>query len=282
MIIDFHTHTFPASIAARTLCSLSRNSGTAYHTDGTSEGLLSSMEKSGIDLSVNLPVATSAKQVNSLNSHIIEGFDELKAKGIISFGAMHPGCENYREELKRLADWGVPGIKLHPAYQNTDLSDIRNMRILDYASELGLTVTIHAGIDIGLYDCNYASVSSILKVVKEVQPAKLVLAHMAGWDCWDEVESDLAGAPVFMDASFSIGPVTLNPQVEQNPYSSIILSDEQFLRIARKHGMSRILFATDSPWQEQGIYIERFRNIGLTDREQDMFFSENAARLLGM
>lgn len=282
MIIDFHTHTFPASIAERTLRSLSRNSGTAYHTDGTAEGLLSSMEKSGIDFSINLPVATSAKQVASLNSHIREDFDHLKAKGIISFGAMHPGCENYREELKELAACGVPGIKLHPAYQGTDISDIGNMRILDCASELGLAVTVHAGVDIGLYDRNYASVSGILKVLKEVEPAKLVLAHMGNWDCWDEVESDLAGAPVFMDASFSVGPVTLNPEVEQNPYSSVVLPDEQFLRIARKHGISRILFATDSPWQEQSIYVERFRSIGLTEQEQEMFFFGNAARLLGM
>lgn len=282
MSIDFHTHTFPPSIAAKTLEALSRSSGTAYHTDGTSDGLAESMNRAGISYSVNLPVATSDKQVSSLNSHIICDFEKSKKRRIIPFGAMHPYFDDYRRELKRIAAAGLPGIKLHPAYQQTPINHIRNMRIIYHASELGLIVTVHAGLDIGLYEENLAGVMQILEVLKEVAPKKLVLAHMGGWNCWDQVELYLAGAPVFLDSSFSIGPVTLNKAVEQNPYSSVVMPDEQFLRIARKHGMSRILFATDSPWQDQSIYVKRFKNIGLTEAEQAMFFTENASKLLSL
>ena len=41
------------------------------------------------------------------------------------------------------------GIKIHPAYQNTDIDDIKMMRIIDFASEQGLIILTHAGIDIG-------------------------------------------------------------------------------------------------------------------------------------
>lgn len=44
----------------------------------------------------------------------------------------------------------MKGIKLHPAYQATRFDDIRYLRILDRAGELGLVVLTHAGIDIGI------------------------------------------------------------------------------------------------------------------------------------
>ena len=188
--------------------------------------------------------------------------------------------ENYKEELRRLKQNGIAGIKIHPAYQNVDLDDIRMMRMIECASELGLIVLTHAGIDIGLYHHNYCSVRHILNVIDQVHPPKLVLAHMGGWGCWDEVEQDLAGAPVFLDTAFSIGPITPNPNQTDRPYLEENLSDEDFTRITRKHGMDKILFATDSPWQEQKDYIERVRRTGLTPAEQELIFGENAKKLL--
>lgn len=122
---------------------------------------------------------------------MIQAKEELKKEGILTFGGLHPDMENYREELKKLADAGISGIKLHPAYQAVDVDDIRMERIIDAASELGLIVLIHAGIDIGIYDRNYASVAQILNVIRDVQPEKFVLAHMGGWACWEDVERDL-------------------------------------------------------------------------------------------
>ena len=45
---------------------------------------------------------------------------------------------------------GLKGIKLHPTYQNTYIDDIRYERIIGYAVELGLLVSIHCGRDLGL------------------------------------------------------------------------------------------------------------------------------------
>ena len=53
--------------------------------------------------------------------------------------------DSYKEELLRLKQAGIPGIKLHPAYQNVDLDDIRMMRIIDEASSQGLITLVHAG-----------------------------------------------------------------------------------------------------------------------------------------
>lgn len=280
MIIDFHTHTFPEKIASGVVEKLGRLSHTKHFTQGSVSNLLSSMEAGAITFSVNLPVMTSAGQVEKVNGSLIEQREALYQQGIITFGGMHPDHGDYRRELLRLSQNGIKGIKLHPAYQGVDLDDIRFLRIIDRASELGLIVLTHAGIDIGLPEHNYASVKQILHVIEEVQPEKFVLAHMGGWAGWDQVESDLAGAPVWLDTAFSIGAVTPDPEATEPPYQNSNLSDEAFLRIVRKHGTDRILFATDSPWEDQKDYVERLQGMALTCQEKEQIFSGNAMRLL--
>ena len=281
MIIDFHTHTFPESISEKVMDKLGRLSGIEPGTNGAVSGLAASMKEAGIDYSVNLPVMTSVKQAVSVNEKLIRNREELEKEGILTFGGLHPDMENYREELRKLAEAGVPGIKLHPAYQAVDVDDIRMERIIGAASEFGLIVLIHAGIDIGIYDRNYASVAQILNVIKDVRPEKFVLAHMGGWACWEDVKRDLAGAPVWLDTAFTIGPLTPHHSAKPGPYSRLTMADEDFLSLARRHGTDRILFATDSPWQEQPRYVQRFRELGLSDQEYQDIMGGNALRLLG-
>lgn len=280
MIIDFHVHTFPAEISEKVLMKLSKASHTKYFTNGSRQNLLSSMNDASVTYSVNLPVMTRVDQVEKINHTLISEREKLFEQGIITFGGMHPDYMDYKAELKRLKENGIKGIKIHPAYQNTDLDDTRFLHIIDYASSLGLIVLTHAGIDIGIYGHNYASVSHILHVLDTVHPDKFVLAHMGNWACWKEVEQDLAGADVWFDTAFAVGPVTQDDAKSGTPYIACNLSDEQFVRIVRKHGTDKILFATDSPWEGQKDYIERMERMPLSIQEKKKIFSENAVRLL--
>ncbi len=281
MIIDFHTHIFPDRIAAKTIQKLAAASRTKAFTDGTADELADSMQKAGISYCVNLPVMTSVEQVEKVNSTMIENRAAYLARGILPFGGMHPDYPDYRKELRRLKENGIPGIKLHPAYQAVPIEDIRMKRIIDCAAEEGLIVLTHAGWDIGIPEKNYCTVAGILEVIEELHPPKFVLAHMGGWNGWKEVERDLAGAPVWLDTAFSIGPVTPNPASAKLPPVSENLTDEAFLRLVRKHGADRILFATDCPWSEQADYVSRIEKMGLSENEKAQIFSENALQLLG-
>lgn len=281
MIIDFHTHTFPGKISSKVVRKLGMSAHIRAYTDGSMEGLTASMALAGADYSVNLPVMTSPEQVEKINSSMIQHRESLLSQGIIAFGGMHPDYPDYKKEIRRLRENHIAGIKIHPAYQNINLDDIRMLRIIDCASEEGLITLTHAGMDIGIYDRNYCSVAHILKVIDEVHPEKFVLAHMGNWDCWQEVEQDLAGAPVWLDTAFSIGPIAKNPATDETPYEEMNLTDEDFIRLCRKHGTDHILFATDSPWQDQADYISRIKSMSFTDTEKEHIFSENAVALLG-
>lgn len=281
MIIDFHTHTFPGKISSKVVRKLGMAAHIRAYTDGSMEGLTASMALAGADYSVNLPVMTSPEQVEKINSSMIQDRESLLSQGIIAFGGMHPDYPDYKKEIRRLRENHIAGIKIHPAYQNINLDDIRMLRIIDCASEEGLITLTHAGMDIGIYDRNYCSVAHILKVINEVHPEKFVLAHMGNWDCWQDVEQDLAGAPVWLDTAFSIGPIAKNPATDETPYEEMNLTDEDFIRLCRKHGTDHILFATDSPWQDQADYISRIKSMSFTDTEKEHIFSGNAVALLG-
>lgn len=206
-IIDFHTHTFPDKIAERALAQLSRDSGTIPFTDGTAGALQASMQEAGVDLSVVLPVVTNPEKVAHVNVTAAKQNCTADETGILSFAGIHPAAANYRILLDVVKRLGFKGIKLHPDYYKIPFNDIRTKRVVEYATELDLVVVTHAGTDIGLYPPVYCTVDSIVDVLMDVRPTKLVAAHMGGWNNWDEVADKLAGRNVWVDTAFSIGQI---------------------------------------------------------------------------
>lgn len=268
MIIDFHTHTFPEAIAARTIQKLEAAADTKARTDGTLDGLKRSMKCAGVDYSVVLPVVTRPAQFETINQYAasIHGRD-----GILSFGGIHPDNEDYFDKLSYIRQLGLPGIKLHPDYQGVHISDSRYLELITTAVDLGFIVIIHAGIDVGLPDevhCPPEEAKQMLQYVrthaKHPDDAKIVLAHTGGWKQWDAVEELLVGEPVYFDLAYTFG----------------FISKEQLLRIIRSHGSEHILFATDSPWNDQLEDIHSLLSLGLTEAETNAILGENAAHLL--
>lgn len=280
MVIDFHTHTFPDRMAADVVAKLQQVSGSRAYTDGTVGKLQASMKQASIDYSISLPVMTNVRQVEKLNTLAGQAMEQWEQQRIIPFGGMHPDYPNYKKELRRIHSLGIPGIKIHPAYQGVDLDDIRFLRILDAASENDLIVLTHAGMDIGIPEHNFASVSQIQQVLKEVAPSRLVLAHMGGWMNWKQVKSDLAGAPVWLDTAFSLGKIEPAPETDHRPKESLMMDAASFMELVRAHGKDRILFATDSPWSSQEGYRKQLEAMPFTREEHQAILGENAVSLL--
>lgn len=279
MIIDFHTHTFPEKIAGKALKILSDSSRSVPYTEGTASSRFESMKRAGIELSVNLPVATKAHQVVEINNIAIDSVREDIEEGIIEFGSMHPEFDNIKDELKRISNAGVKGIKIHPAFYQLDICDKRIMNIIYEACSLDLIVLTHAGWDIGFEEANYIPVVSLLCIDKEIHPKKMVLAHMGGWNDWDNVEKYLAGSDYYFDTSFSLGKINKRRDLK-DPMRTYNMEDKDFIRLSRAHGIEKILFGTDSPWSSQKEYVDKIKSLDFTDTEKEMIFSENAKRLL--
>ena len=263
MIIDFHTHMFPEKIASKTIAYLSGIIEQAHpYTDGTYEDLKRVTVESGVDISIALPIVTNPKQFESINLFA----SKYQEGNIISFGSIHPDSEDYKSQLKFIKELGLKGIKFHPDYQEMNFNDIRFKRIVSYASELGLIMVTHAGMDPVSPNKVHCTVPMIREVIDEVQPEKLVLAHMGGHQRWDEVEELIVGKNVYFDTGVVLEKMDLN----------------QCLRMMKNHGTDKILFGTDMPWSGQKEYTEIIRGMDLTKEEKDRIFYKNAMQLLGI
>lgn len=280
MIIDFHTHIFPDTLAPSVIPKLEALSNTCAQTDGTLAGLRTSMQGAGVECSVIQPVASAARQVGSCNKFA----QKVNATypDLLSFGAMHPDFTDYKAELACIKEQGIKGIKLHPNYQNTYFDDIRYQRIIDAASALDLIVLVHAGVDIGLPHPNYSTPQHAKHVIDAVQPTKLVLAHMGGWQMWGEVLDCLAGSGVYLDTAFCLGEMHYLPTVPPEQQSYQPMPEDAFLQCVAAFGADKILFGTDSPWAGQAESIAALRGMPLTDAQKDLILGGNAAQLLGL
>ena len=78
------------------------------------------------------------------------------------------------------------------------------------------------------------------------------------------MEKYLVGLPVYLDLAFML------ETIEQT----------QLLTMIRSHGADKILFASDSPWQDQRRYIDLLESFPLTEEEKAQILYKNASKLL--
>ena len=274
MIIDFHAHTYPDKVAPNALAHMGSLAHCSFYTKGTAADLTSSMADANIDYSLILPVVTNPAKTRSINNVSIMNTGK---KGLIYLGGIHPDTENYREELDYLARNGIKGFKIHPQYQNTPIDDIRYLRILEYAAELGLFVVAHAGIEGAYPDRDLSNPKMLRSVLLQVPGITMVAAHMGGVYCWDQVAENLLDTDVYLDASCVLGPLLRNDDA-QTKYN--LMNQDTFLTLVQQFGAKHILFGSDSPWTSQKDCVDTFLNLPINEEEKACILYKNACRLL--
>lgn len=259
MVIDFHTHCFPDRIAEKAMAALSANSGLIPATDGTIEGLQILMQQEGVDISVVLNIATNAKQQTAVNDFAAS----IQSDTIISFGSVYPDAKNALEELERIKDLGLRGVKFHPDYQSFFVDDEKMKPIYKKISRLGLVTIFHAGEDYG-YMPPYHATPERLKKALSWFDAPVVAAHWGSQGMGMDTLRLLCGLDIYFDTAFGYGSTP-------KPIQQAILE---------RHGTDKILFASDCPWSKPSLNLFQLKGFGLTKSELENILSGNAKRLL--
>ena len=268
MIIDFHTHIFPDALAGRALRSMRgsirRICGEVMpvYTDGTAGGLRRSMAENGIDLSVTLPVATTARQHTSINRFA----RETAGSGIFPFAGIHPMQPDWAETLEGIAQTGFCGIKLHPEFQNFYIDCPESIRLLKKAEQLGLLVALHTGQDACNVPPVHCAPERLKRALRSLDGGNIIAAHLGGFNMWDAAEQFLMDTPIYMDTGVVGG----------------YIDPVQYRRIIQRHGSEKILFASDSPWEDQRHALAALRALKLDAADEEKILGGNARRLLGL
>ena len=262
MIVDFHTHVFNDDLAHRAMKKLS-SCGEAVHqpiSDGTVGGLLKNMDDWKIDISVVQPVITKQSQVKKVNEWVAG----ISSDRLVCFGGIYPKSGNYKEDIDFVVSLGLKGLKFHAEYQDFIVDDKEMLKIYDYALSKGLILLHHAGFDPGFKPPFKSSPKRFANIVSAMRGGIIVAAHLGGHAEWGEVEEHLAGKDIYLDTSMGF---------EYFPH-------DQFLRIVKKHGADKILFASDAPWSNAKKEVETLRSLQLTKEDVDAILGNNAKRIL--
>ncbi len=263
MLIDFHTHAFADSLAPRAIASLSAASGGQIpRTDGTTAGLIRRMDETGVSHSVMLNIATKPKQQTRIN----DWAKEISSDRITAFGSVHPDAPDVFDELERIKELGLKGVKLHPEYQNFEVDEPRMLPIYKKIASLGLITVFHAGQDIGFMPPAKASPEKLVRALPAFDGAPVVAAHFGGYIMWDDVLDQLCGLPIYFDTSFCFARIQL-------PLAQAIIE---------KHTPEKILFGTDLPWSDAAAERRLIDSFDLSASDKEKIFFRNAARLLQM
>ena len=259
MIIDFHTHCFPEKIADRAIKTLSYNSAMLSNTDRTKEGLIKCMVEDGGDIAVVLNISTNENQQTAVNNFAAS----IQSDRIIAFGSVHPDSPDVLDELERISELGLKGVKFHPEYQNFYVDDEKMKPIYKKISDLGLITLFHAGEDIG-YKPPYHCPAERLEKALSWFSSPVVAAHLGGLGSSVEVLKHLCGKDLYLDMAFTYANI-----------SKPLISD-----IIEKHGTDKILFGSDCPWHRPAWERVTVECMDLNDDEKEKIYYKNAKALL--
>ncbi len=263
MIIDAHTHIYPAKIAEKATHAI----GDFYDIkmempSGTSERLIEEGSAAGISRYIVCSVATKAAQVKPINDFIIS--ETIKhPKEFIGFMTLHEDLSESEteEEINRCIAVGIKGIKLHPDFQKFNADD-KNAEKIYEAAEGRLPVLFHTGDD----RFDFSAPQRVAAMAKEHKKTRFIAAHFGGYRRWKETDAYKGLDNVFFDTSSSL------------PF----IGEKEAKKLIDKFGAERFFFGTDFPMWDAEEELKRFMKISLTDKQREDILFKNVTRFLDL
>jgi predicted TIM-barrel fold metal-dependent hydrolase len=261
-IIDAHCHIYPDKIAqkaAAATCDFYSGLGTTL--DGTVSTLSKEAEIAGIEHCIVQSVATTPKQVSSINNFIAKSVSESKGK-FTGLGTLHPDSDDIERDVNEIIELGLMGVKLHPDIQKFKIDDFRMLKIYELC-EGKLPILMHTGD----YRYDFSNPNRMMPILEIYKNLTVIGAHFGGWSIWEEATEKLKKYENFyVDCSSSLYAMPVQKAKE----------------LIMEYGANRVLFGTDYPMWKPFEEIERFMKIDLTENEREDILYNNAAKMFGI
>lgn len=261
-IIDSHCHIYPEKITEKAVAGIESFYDYRYRGfDGSISTMLHNGTKAGVNKFVIFSVATSPRQVSSINRFIAEKVKEYSGV-FIGLGTLHPDSENLKDDFEELLSLGLKGVKLHPDIQQIAIDDDRVKKIYSLCSGK-IPVLLHTGD----YRYDYSNPDRMKRVLEEFSECTFIGAHFGGWSVWDEAAEKLSSYPNFyVDTSSTFSDI----------------STEKLSELINKYTSDKILFGTDYPLGDSVKEISVLKKVVTDDADLKKILCENAKNLFNL
>lgn len=260
-IIDSHCHIYPDSIARKAVKSVNEfyDGLPTDHHDGTTSTLIASGTACGIDHFIVHSVATSPRQVSSIN-HFLAASVSASEGRFTGLGTLHLDSEDIEKDLDELLGLGLKGVKIHPDIQRFLVNEPKAMHLFEILEERDIPVCVHTGD----YRYDYSSPVRVAFVLRAFPKLRFIGAHFGGWSVWKDAVRILPDYPnIIVDSSSTF----------------YWLKPEETLSMIHAYGSERVLFGTDYPFWMQDADLAYLEKLNLTDDEYNQILWKNTAEL---
>jgi len=277
MIIDFHAHVFPPRVKQKRGQYIDRDPCFALLYSqkeariATTEDLIDSMDKAGIDISVivNFGWITHELCVET-NDYILESIAR-HPKRLIGFVTVQPqSVDAAIAEIERCAQGGARGIgEMRPDMQLLDFNDESIISpFMEAIKKHRLILLTHASEPVGHdYPGKGIITPDVLYPFLTAYPdVTIVCAHWGGglpfYALMPEVPKALQN--VYFDTAAS--PFLYQPQI--------------YSLVSQLVGADKILFGSDYPLMPQTRLLQEVNSAAINEEEKSLILSGNASRIL--
>ena len=222
LIVDSHTH-LGADIDKHSLAP---------------KQLIAMMEKAGIDKAISFPLNNPrySKTFSIPNDSILRASKRYPNR-IIPFFRLNPNNDKWKAELKKRAEQGFRGIKLHPRSQRFRINSKNAKEIFSEAEKKNLMLIIHTGFGVDRLAEDVAEVSRTFSKVR------LILAHSA-----------------FPDMHKVIRKVSQRKNIL---FETSSLRTFDIFDLLKKVSYKRVIFGSDTPYYDQILSLEVLINTAI-------------------
>ncbi|RPH48110.1 MAG: amidohydrolase [Desulfobacteraceae bacterium] len=277
MIIDFHTHIFPAKISEnREKYFTSEHAFKLLYTSPKSklvgaERLIEVMDESGVDKSVIFGFPWQNEETFIMHNDYIIDSVRKHSDRLIGFACFDPFNKATGREAERCVEGGLSGIGELAFYTSgIDEESLKRLSpIMELCRKKGLPALIHTNEPVGH---NYPGKTpntflEIYNLIKRFPDNKIVLAHWGGGIFFfnllkKEVKESMKN--VWFDTAAS--PFLYDPKVYRQATEII--------------GADKILFGSDFPLLKPSRYFAELEEAGLEKEDIIKICGKNAAKLL--
>ena len=268
-VLAHHAHVFPQSVKP----------------DGTIDRLLRLLDACGIDGAVCFaPFAhqTEAAAIEPVGWLAGELKNQPRLHG---FGTVDVRRRDLRDQVRRIADLGMRGIKLHPNAQEFDLLGAAAHEIYGAAQDADLFLTFHSGVH--HYRIKHYNVLGFDEIAYNFPRLRLSLEHVGGYSFFAE-----ALAVIVNNIPFPPQPGRrprvfggLTSVFTQHYNRFWYLSRERLLEAVAQAGAEQLIFGLDFPYNLEDntkIGLQTLRSLGLSATDLALILGGNLRRDLGL
>lgn len=202
---------------------------------------------------------------------------------LIGFGTIDFDKGHITDQVKRIADYGFKGIKIHPAYQEINIVGEKACEVYEEAQKQGLFISFHTGIH--WHRISDYKVLLFDEVAYRYPQLKFSMEHMGGYHFFRDALAVMCnnGRSPYGNTVFAgWTSIAMNKNGLPDFWS---ISDRELVTLIHQTGNERSIFGLDFPYKKSEYVlrsIDRIENLPISQEAKQGILGRNLANALGL